>query len=131
MAVFVCAVSFNTLGQTDMRHMRGAHATSNYGANVAGFGKPALSLPETITADRVAVQISRSISEFGTWDLAAVDIVPQDAKIFSSSALDAESERMVQTALELFGGCGSLTKVWNKRSGKHERKKSVTNANYS
>jgi hypothetical protein len=74
MAVFVCAVSFNTLGQTDMRHMRGAHATSNYGANVAGFGKPALSLPETITADRVAVQISRSVSKFGTWDLAAVTL---------------------------------------------------------
>lgn len=74
LAVWACVFCLSALGQQDMRHMRGAHATSNYGVNVAGFRKPVFGAPDTISAERVSVQISRSISAFGTWDLAAVKL---------------------------------------------------------
>lgn len=72
LAFVLCVLSLNAFSQQDLRHMRGAHATSNYGVNVAGFRKPIFGSPDTITAERASVQISRSVSAFGTWDLAAV-----------------------------------------------------------
>jgi hypothetical protein len=64
--------SLHAFAQSDMRHMRGVHATSNYGANVQGFRKAVFASPATITADSVSVNIFRSVSSFGTWDTAAV-----------------------------------------------------------
>jgi hypothetical protein len=58
--------------QSDMRHMRGVHATSNYGVNVQGFRKAVFASPATIAAESVRVNISRSVSSFGTWDTASV-----------------------------------------------------------
>lgn len=60
------------LAPLDMRHMRGVHATSNFGTNEAGFRKPVFGAPLPIAAERVRVQLSRSSGPAGTWDLAAV-----------------------------------------------------------
>jgi hypothetical protein len=50
--------SLHAFAQPDMQHMRGVHATSNYGVNVQGFRKAVFASPATITADSVQVNIA-------------------------------------------------------------------------
>jgi hypothetical protein len=68
----VCMASLHAFAQPDLRHLRGVHATSNYGANVQGFRKAVFASPAAITADSVSVNIVRSVSSLGTWDTANV-----------------------------------------------------------
>jgi hypothetical protein len=68
----LCLASLQAHAQPDLRHMRGVHATSNYGANVQGFRKAVFASPASIAADGVSVNIVRSVSSFGTWDTANV-----------------------------------------------------------
>ena len=74
LGLLACLTSLQAYGHTDLRHMRGAHATSNYGANVAGFAKTVFGNPSTITADGASISASRSVSAYGTWDLATVTL---------------------------------------------------------
>lgn len=71
--VYGCVVS-NTWGQTDLRHMRGVNATSNYGTNENGFRRSVLGVAPAISATNARVNISRTTSTAGTWDLAAVSL---------------------------------------------------------
>lgn len=70
---FVCfALSATAWSQTDLRHMRGVHATSNYGTNENGIRRSVLGPATPISANSVQVNISRNSGANGTWDLAAV-----------------------------------------------------------
>lgn len=74
LTVLIGVVSAQAFGQVDMRHMRGVHATSNYGVNVQGFRRAIFGAPSSISADSVSVNVSRSTSAAGTWDLAAISL---------------------------------------------------------
>lgn len=68
------ALSSAAWSQTDWRHMRGVHATSNYGTNENGIRRSVLAPAPSMSASSAVVHVSRSSGANGTWDLAAVSL---------------------------------------------------------